>query len=202
MSFFVTSVGIGRGGNLGGLAGADAHCQSLAAAAGRGNVTWRAYLSTQGPNAVNARDRIGTGPWYNQRGQIIANSVAELHGDTLEQARIGNFISGANALDERGQPVPGNEHDILTGSTLDGRAYTDNTRDSTCGNWTSAADGDVPAGVVPDPILPGVPSARLGHSDKGNIVPSWNSSHPSRGCSQASLVGTGGAGRLYCFATN
>ena len=102
MSFFVTSVGIGRGGNLGGLAGADAQCQSLAAAAGRGNVTWRAYLSTQGPNAVNARDRIGNGPWYNQRGQVIANSVAELHGDTLEQARIGNFIGAANALDENG----------------------------------------------------------------------------------------------------
>ena len=153
MSFFVTSVGVGRGGNLGGLAGADAHCQSLAAAVGRGNVTWRAYLSTQGPNAVNARDRIGNGPWYNQRGQVIARSVAELHGDTLEQARIGNFISLANSLDEKGQPVPsgfpGNEHDLLTGSTLDGRAYTDNTRDFTCSNWTSAADGSVPDGVVP-----------------------------------------------------
>lgn len=206
MSFFVTSVGIGRGGNLGGLAGADAQCQSLAAAAGRGNVTWHAYLSTQGPNAVNARDRIGNGPWYNQRGQIIANSVAELHGDSLEQARIGNFIGAANSLDERGQPVPnsfpGSEHDILTGSTLDGRAYTDNTRDFTCSNWTSAADGALPDGVVPDPLPPGVPSARLGHSDKGNIVPSWNSSHQSRGCSQASLVTTGGGGRLYCFATN
>jgi hypothetical protein len=206
MSFFVTSVGIGRGGNLGGLAGADAQCQSLAAAAGRGNVTWHAYLSTQGPNAVNARDRIGNGPWYNQRGQIIARSVAELHGDTLEQARIGNFIGAANSLDEKGQPVPnsfpGSEHDILTGSTLDGRAYTDNTRDFTCSNWTSAADGALPDGVVPDPLPPGVPSARLGHSDKGNIVPSWNSSHQSRGCSQASLVATGGGGRLYCFATN
>ena len=206
MSFFVTSVGIGRGGNLGGLAGADAQCQSLAAAAGRGNVTWHAYLSTQGPNAVNARDRIGKGPWYNQRGQIIANSVAELHGDTLEQARIGNFIGAANSLDEKGQPVPnsfpGSEHDILTGSTLDGRAYADNTRDFTCSDWTSAADGALPDGVVPDPLPPGVPSARLGHSDKGNIVPSWNSSHQSRGCSQASLVATGGGGRLYCFATN
>lgn len=202
MSFFVTSVGIGRGGDLGGLAGADAHCQALATAAGRGNVTWRAYLSTQGPNAVNARDRIGNGPWYNQRGQVIAASVAELQGDTLDQARIGNFINGANAVDEKGEPVPRTEHDILTGSMLDGRAYADNTRDFTCGNWTSAADGDVPQGVVPDPIPPGVPSARLGHADKGNIVPSWNSSHPSRGCSQASLVATGGAGRLYCFATN
>src|SRR6186713_1851995 len=102
MTFFVTSVGLGRGGDLGGLAGADAHCQALAAAVGRGNVTWRAYLSTQGPNAVNARDRIGNGPWYNQRGQVIARSVAELHGDTLEQARIGNFIGQANSLDEKG----------------------------------------------------------------------------------------------------
>jgi len=206
MSFFVTSVGIGRGGILGGLAGADAHCQSLAAAVGRGNATWHAYLSTQGPNAINARDRIGNGPWYNHRGQVIARSVAELHGDSLEQARIGNFIGAANSVDEKGQPVPsgfpGNEHDILIGSTLDGRAYTDNTRDSTCSNWTSAADGGVPDGVVPDPIPPGVPSARLGHCDKGNIVPSWNSSHPSRGCSQESLVATGGSGRLYCFATN
>ena len=101
MSFFVTSVGIGRGGNLGGLAGADAHCQSLAAAAGRGNVTWHAYLSTQGPNAVNARDRIGNGPWYNQRGQMIAPSVAELHGDTLEQARIGNFIGPQTHLTKK-----------------------------------------------------------------------------------------------------
>jgi hypothetical protein len=200
MSFFVTSVGLGRGGNLGGLAGADAHCQALAAAVGRGNVTWRAYLSTQGPNAVNARDRIGTGPWYNQRGQVIAGSVAQLQGDTLDQARIGNFINVVNALDEKGQPVPGNEHDILTGSMLDGRANTDPTRDYTCNNWTSAADGGLAAGIVPDPIPPGVPSARLGHSDKGNIVPSWNSSHPSRGCSQESLVATGGGGRLYCFA--
>jgi hypothetical protein len=206
MSFFVTSVGLGRGGNLGGLAGADAHCQALGAAAGRGNETWRAYLSTQGPGAVNARDRIGNGPWYNQRGQVIARSVADLHGDTLEQARIGNFISLTNSLDEKGQPVPssfpGSEHDILTGSTLDGRAFTDNTRDATCSNWTSAADGGVADGVVPDPLPPGVPSARLGHSDKGNLVPSWNSSHPSRGCSQASLVATGGGGRFYCFATN
>ncbi len=206
MSFFVTSAGLGRGGDLGGLAGADAHCQALAAAAGRGNITWRAYLSTQGPNAVNARDRIGNGPWYNQRGQVIANSVAELHGDTLEQARIGNFVSVANSLDEKGQPVPntfpGSEHDILTGSTLEGRAFTDSTRDYTCSNWTSSADGTLPEGQVPNPIPPGIPSARLGHSDKGNIVPSWNSSHSSRGCSQQSLVATGGGGRLYCFAVN
>ena len=133
--------------------------------AGRGGVTWHAYLSTQGPNAVNARDRIG------------------------------NFIGAANSLDEKGQPVPstfpGSERDILTGSTLDGRAYTDTTRDYTCGNWTSAADGNLADGVVPDPTPPGVPSARLGHADTGNIVPSWNSSHPSRG-----------GGRLYCFAVS
>lgn len=206
MSFFVTSAGLGRGGNLGGLAGADAHCQALATGVGRGNVTWRAYLSTQGPNAVNARDRIGNGPWYNQRGQIIAASVAQLHGDTLDQARIGNFISIANSLDERGQPVPsafpGSEHDILTGSTLEGRAYRDTTSDYTCNNWTSSSDGTLPQGPVPDPIPPGIPSARLGHSDKGNIVPSWNSSHSSRGCSQQSLVATGGSGRFYCFAAN
>ena len=144
---------------------------------------------------VSATD-LGT----NQRGKIIADSIAELHGDTLEQARIGNFIGIANSLDERGQPVPNGipsrEHDILTGSTLEGRAYTDKKWDFTCNNWTSAADGALPDGVVPDPLPPGVPSARLGHSDKGNIVPSWNSSHPSRGCSQASLVVTGGGGRF------
>jgi hypothetical protein len=206
MSFFVTSVGLGRGGDLGGLAGADAHCQALAAAAGRGNVTWRAYLSSQGPNAVNARDRIGNGPWYNQRGQIIANSVAELQGDTIEQARVGNFIGITNSLDEKGQPVPsvfpGSEHDILTGSTLEGRAYTNTTSDYSCNNWTSSADGTLPEGPPPNPLPPGIPSARLGHSDKGNINPSWVSSHSSRGCSQASLVATGGGGRFYCFAVN
>ncbi len=230
MSFFVTSAGLGRGGDLGGLAGADAHCQALATAAGRGNVTWRAYLSTQGPNAVNARDRIGSGPWYNQRGQLIAANVAELHGDTLEQARVGNFINVANALDEKGNPVPnafpGSEHDILTGSTIEGRAYTDNTRDYTCNNWTSSAAGTPPAprgagaapaappaaGAAPPPVVgrgapgplqpPGVPSARVGHSDKGNIVPSWNSSHSTNGCAQPNLVQVGGGGRLYCFAAN
>jgi hypothetical protein len=202
MSFFVTSIGKGDGGNLGGIAGADAQCQMLAAAAGRGGVTWHAYLSTQGPNAVNARDRIGSGPWYNQRGQVIAGSVAELQGDTIEQARIGNFINGANSLDEKGQPVPNNEHDMLTGSTLDGRAYTDNTRDYTCNNWTSNQAGNLPPGRVPDPQPVGMPSARVGHADKGNIVPSWNSSHPTPGCSQMNFVQVGGAGRLYCFAVN
>lgn len=206
MSFFVTSVGLGRGGDLGGLAGADAHCQALATAAGRGTVTWHAYLSTQGPNAVNARDRIGNGPWYNQRGQVIAASVAELHGDTLEQARIGNFIGITNSLDEKGQPVPSAipvmEHDMLTGSTIEGRAYAGTAPDYTCSNWTSSADGPPPPEGQPPAPVPTGPSARLGHSDKGNFVPSWNSSHSSRGCSQASLVATGGAGRFYCFAVN
>lgn len=206
MSFFVTSVGIGKGGDLGGVAGADAHCQALAAAAGRGTVTWHAYLSTQGPNAVNARDRIGNGPWYNARGQVIARSVADLHGDTIEQARIGNFIGVANSLDEKGQPVPntfpGSEHDILTGSTLEGRAFTDTTRDYTCNNWTSSAEGTFPPGPMPDPPPQGQPSARVGHADKGNIVPSWNSSHNTPGCSVEKLRGIGGAGRLYCFAVN
>ncbi len=202
MSFFVTSAGSGNGGNLGGLAGADARCQMLATAAGRGGVTWHAYLSTQGPNAVNARDRIGAGPWYNQRGQVIAANVSELHGDTLDQARIGNFISGTNSLDEKGQPVPGNEHDILTGSTLDGRAYTDSSHDYTCSNWSSNTHVDAPPGRVPDPPPPNTPSARVGHADKGNIVPSWNSSHPTPGCSQMNFAAVGGGGRLFCFAIN
>lgn len=207
MSFFVTSAGTGRGGDLGGLAGADAHCQALATAAGRGAVTWHAYLSTQGPNAVNARDRIGKGPWYNQRGQIIARDVGDLHGDTLEQARIGNFIGVANSLDEKGQPVPnvfpGSEHDILTGSTLEGRAYAtpSATSDFTCNNWTSSVAGTI-QGAPPDPPPAGQPSARVGHADKGNRVPSWNSSHLTPGCSQANLAQIGGGGRLYCFAVN
>jgi hypothetical protein len=192
MSFFITSVGKGDGANLGGLAGADAHCQALAAAAGRGAATWRAYLSTQGAGAVNARDRIGNGPWFNQRGQRVAQNVAELHGDTLEQARIGNALGKQLSLTEKGTVVNGvgdkpNEHDILTGSQSDGRAYTD-AADHTCSNWTSnAATG----------------SAQLGHSDKqGGGNGSWNSTHGSKGCGQANLVATGGAGLLYCFATN
>src|SRR5215471_1195460 len=141
MSFFVTSVGKGDGANYGGLAGADAYCQTLAAAAGRGDVKWVAYLSTQGAGAVNARDRIGPGPWFNAKGQQIAASVAELHGDTLEQARTGNRIQKTTALSEKGDPVNGvgdspNQHDILTGSTPDGRAFTD-ASDHTCGNYTS-----------------------------------------------------------------
>jgi hypothetical protein len=191
MSFFVTSVGKGDGANLGGLAGADAHCQSLAAAAGRGAATWRAYLSTQGPGAVNARDRIGNGPWFNARGQRIAADLGSLHGDTIEQARIGNALGKMFALTEKNAPVNGvgdkpNEHDILTGSTADGRAYTDGM-DHTCNNWTSNSAG----------------SAQLGHSDKqGGGNSSWNSTHPSKGCSQQNLVATGGAGLFYCFAVN
>ena len=192
MSFFVTSVGMGDGANLGSLAAADAHCQMLAEAAGRGDSTWQAYLSTQGPNAVNARDRIGSGPWYAHGGRRrIAQDVGELHGDTLDQARLGNALGKAISLTEQGEVVPGigdrsNEHDILTGSQPDGRAYTDGM-DHTCNNWTSNGEG----------------SAQLGHTDKqGGGNGSWNSTHPSRGCSQENLVGTGGAGRLYCFATN
>jgi hypothetical protein len=192
MGFFVTSVGVGDGAKLGGLAGADAHCQKLAAAVGAGNRTWHAYISTQGPNAVNARDRIGNGPWYNQtgRGQIAPN-VAQLHGDTLDQARLGNNLSRSTVLTEKGTPVKGigdtpNEHDMLTGSQPDGRAYTDSA-DHTCNNWTSNADG----------------SAQLGHFDRtGGGNTSWNSAHPSRGCSQPNLVSTGGAGYFYCFAIN
>jgi hypothetical protein len=191
MSFFVTSVGKGDGANYGGIAGADAHCQSLAAAAGRGAATWRAYLSTQGPGAVNARDRIGAGPWANARGQVIAANVAELHGDTLEQARMGNRVHKTTALNEMGMPVNGvgdnpNQHDMLTGSQPDGRAYTDGM-DHTCSNYTSNADGKG--------------SVQLGHHDRlGGANASWNSVHASRGCSQPNLVQTGGAGLLYCFA--
>jgi hypothetical protein len=193
MSFFITSVPKGDGANYGGLAGADAYCQMLGAAAGRGSSTWHAYLSTQGPGAVNARDRIGNGPWFNQRGQRVAQNLGELHGDTIEQARLGNALGKQISLDEKGAITNGvgdmpNQHDILTGSQPDGRAYTDGM-DHTCSNWTSNADGRG--------------SAQLGHSDKqGGGNGSWNSTHPSRGCSQPNLVSTGGAGKLYCFATN
>jgi hypothetical protein len=196
MSFFVTSVGTGTGANLGGLAGADAHCQKLAVESGRegaANKTWHAYLSTQGPNAVNARDRIGPGPWYNARGGRIGMSVAELHGDTLDQARIGNALGKQISLTEKNTIVNGvgdtpNVHDMLTGSQPDGRAYTD-AADHTCSNYTSNADG--------------TGSVQLGHVDKqGGNNGSWNSSHPSRGCSQPNLVATGGAGMFYCFAAN
>ena len=194
MTFFVTSVGMGKGGDLGGLAGADAYCQKLAAAAGGGNKTWHAYLSTQARNgqpAINARDRIGTGPWYNSKGQPISDTQSELHGDTLIEAQRGSNLFKQSALNEKGQVINGfgdmpNQHDMLTGSQPDGRAYTDNA-DHTCNNWTSSGQG----------------SARVGHSDRtGGGNTSWNSAHDSRGCSQENLVSTGGAGLLYCFAIN
>ncbi len=192
MTFFVTSVGVGNGGNLGGLAGADAHCLMLATAVGAGNHTWRAYLSTQakdGQLAINARDRIGQGPWYNARGQQIARGQADLHGDTLELARLGSNLFKQSALNEKGQVMNGvgdtpNTHDMLTGSQTDGRAFTD-SQDHTCNNWTSSGSG----------------SAQVGHSDRtGGGNHSWNSAHASRGCSQDNLVSTGGAGLFYCFA--
>ena len=182
MSFFVTSVGSGNGGNLGGLNGADKQCQALAAKAGAGNRTWRAYLSTSGAGGVNARDRIGKGPWVNAKGQVIANNVDELHSDKVN-------INNDAALDEQGRPInaPGapNRHDILTGSTPDGRAT-----DTTCQNWTSAA---------------GDQTAMLGHHDRmtfGKPGSPWNAAHASKGCSQENLVATGGAGLFYCFAAD
>jgi hypothetical protein len=180
MSFFVSSVGSGMGGNLGGIEGADKHCQALAAKAGAGNRVWRAYLSTSGPKSVNARDRIGTGPWSNVKGQVIASSVDELHSDKAN-------INNDTALDEQGRQInpPGapNRHDILTGSTADGRAT-----EMTCQNWTSSA---------------GDQTAMLGHHDRltfGKPGSPWNAAHASKGCSQENLVATGGAGLIYCFA--
>jgi hypothetical protein len=192
MSFFVTSEGGGKGADLGGLAGADALCERLAGASGQPSAaskTWHAYLSTQGPGAVNARDRIGNGPWYNSKGQQIAASLAELHGDTVELGRLGNRINKVSALDEKDNLHKGvgdtpNEHDVLTGSQPDGRAFNDNA-DHTCNNWTSSSTG----------------TAMLGHLDRlGGPNASWNSVHPSQGCSQQNLIATGGAGFLYCFA--
>jgi hypothetical protein len=192
MGFFITSKGLGDGGNLGGLAGADAHCQSLAAAAGAGNRTWHAYLSTQATAdkpAVNARDRIGTGPWLNAKGAQIAANVADLHGDVV---RDRNSINKEFALNEKGEIVNArgdtpNRHDILTGSQSDGRAWPAGA-DKTCKNWTSNLEGN----------------ATVGHHDRaGGGNSSWNQAHDSRpGCSQANLVSTGGDGLFYCFAVN
>jgi hypothetical protein len=193
-SFFITSAGIGNGGNLGGLAGADNHCQTLAQAAGSGAKTWRAYLSTQptdGAPAVNARDRIGNGPWQNSKGVVIARDVAELHG--------ANNLTKQTVLSEKGEVNNGrgdtpNRHDVLTGSKPDGTAFPAGD-DRTCKNWTSSMQG----------------AAMMGHSDRiglrdDDASKSWNSSHPSRGpdggCSQADLKSTGGDGLLYCFAAN
>ena len=190
MGFFITSVGPGNGADLGGLRGADQHCQSLAAAAGAGNRSWRAYLSTAaggGMLGVNARDRIGDGPWYNANGQIIAANVADLHGD-FERDR--NNIRKPTAVDESGELVNGagdqpNQHDILTGSDSHGRAILGVAATTTCDNWTSSGEG----------------SAMVGHFDRlGGANASWNAVHMSRGCSQENLVGSGGAGLIYCFA--
>jgi hypothetical protein len=194
LSFFVTSAGSGQGANLGGLAGADAHCQALATAVGSTKKTWRAYLSTQakgGEAAINARDRIGNGPWHNARGAQVARDLAHLHGDALDLARLGNNLSRTTAVTEKGEPVKGagdqpNQHDILTGSQPDGRAFADGA-DHTCNNYTSSGEG----------------SAQVGHFDRtGGGNTSWNSAHGSRGCSQANLESTGGAGLFYCFAAD
>ncbi len=183
MSFFITSVGPGNGADLGGLDGADDHCQSLAAAVGAGSARWRAYLSaTSGEGVIHARDRIGAGPWYNAAGVIVATDVDQLHGE--------NNLTKQTALDENGQIVNGrgdspNRHDILTGSRTDGTAYED--QQLTCADWTSSGSG----------------AAQLGHHDRqgGGADPtSWNSAHASRGCSQSDLRGTGGDGLFYCFA--
>lgn len=185
--FFVTSVGGGKGGDLGGLAGADAHCQALAKAEGSGDHTWRAYLSTtatQTAPVVNARDRIGAGPWYNAEGLLIAANIVELHGPESK-------INKDTAVTERLDPVNGvgddpNRHDIVTGSRPDGTAF-DGSADLTCGNWTSSTTG----------------RAQAGHHDRrgqGASADSWNSAHTSRGCAQQDLQATGGAGLFYCFA--
>ena len=200
MSFFVTSVGLGDGANLGGLKGADGHCQKLAEAADAGDRTWRAYLSTQATAdepAINARDRIGQGPWYNANGVRIAANLGQLHGDTLAVARKGNFINIRTAVTETGEMVPGeirvvglegrrNQHDILTGTQPDGTAFTDSF-DRTCSNWTSNREDG---------------SANVGHHDRitSFTSQSWIDAHPSRGCSQENLIATGGAGQFYCFA--
>jgi hypothetical protein len=190
LSFFITSKGPGNGANLGGLEGADKHCQTLAAAVGQGSKVWRAYLSASAagsPGAqvvVHAKDRIGTGPWFNAKGVQVAASVADLHSDN-------NKLSKENSLTEKGEVVNGrgdtpNRHDILTGSQLDGTLATGDTN-LTCNNWTSGGDG----------------SAQVGHHDRtggGQNPTSWNSAHGSKGCSQTNLQGTGGDGLFYCFA--
>lgn len=192
MGFFITSVGAGDGGNLGGLEGADAHCQRLAQAAGAGGRTWRAYLSATaagGQAPVNARDRIGSGPWYNAKGVLIAWNVADLHGDVQ---RDRNSINREFALNENGVAVNGrgdspNQHDILTGSDSHGRVMVGSAAITTCNNWTSNSAGN----------------AVVGHHDRsGGGNSSWNAAHSSRGCGQADLVASGGAGLFYCFAAN
>jgi len=187
MSFFLTSKGPGDGANLGGLAGADAHCEALADSVGAGGRNWRAYLSTSGESAVDARDRIGSGPWTAANGVKVATDVDDLHSDN-------NKLSKENSIGENGDPINGrgdspNRHDILTGSNLDGTAFSDG-EDHTCQNWTySGSEG----------------SAAVGHHDRQGGGPnptSWNNAHGSRGCSQSDLQGTGGDGLYYCFATD
>jgi hypothetical protein len=190
MTFFITSAGPGNGADLGGLEGADAYCQSLAEAAGSAGKTWRAYLSTQGDGAINARDRIGEGPWQNAKGEVIATSVDDLHSDS-------NKLTKETALNEKGEIVNGrgdspNRHDILSGSQADGTAYSSD-EDRTCGNWTNSGEDG---------------AAFVGHHDRIGLSDdapskSWNASHSTRGgCSQTALQSTGGDGLFYCFATN
>lgn len=190
MTFFITSAGPGNGADLGGLDGADAHCAFLAYQQGFGDLTWRAYLSTPATGsepAVNARDRIGPGPWHNYDGVLIARNPSHLHTNDAN-------LTKATILTEKGDPVNGrgdspNQHDILTGSTLLGRAFPASDGDTTCDNWTSSGEG----------------SARVGHHDRtggGQNPSSWNSAHGSRGCSQENLQGTGGNGYFYCFAAD
>jgi hypothetical protein len=187
MTFFVTSTGSGQGANLGGLAGADALCEQRAASvdAAGGPRKWRAYLSTSGANAVNARDRIGEGPWQNAKGVVVATSVADLHSANNKLSKQNSVSEKGEVISGRGDPV--NKHDILTGSSPDGRSLPG---EMTCANWTSNGAG----------------SAMLGHHDRIGIgdtdaAKSWNSSHPSKGCSQDALKSTGGDGLIYCFAT-
>ena len=188
MTFFITSAGPGDGANLGGLEGADAHCEMLADAQGAGGMGWAAYLSTineDGSAAVNARDRIGTGPWHNQAGALIANNVDELHSDAANLTKESILTEMGDMVSGRGDEV--NMHDILTGSNMDGTAMTGDGYNN-CGNWTSNGEG----------------STGVGHHDRtggGQNPTSWNSAHGSRGCSQENLQGTGGNGFFYCFAT-
>ena len=187
MSFFLTSANPGKGGDLGGLAGADAYCQRLATSANAGGKTWRAYLSNAAP-AVNARDRIGRGPWQNVKGQMVATSVDDLHGASNKLDKQSALTEKGDIISGRGDPV--NMHDILTGSTADGRLDT-SAADTTCGNWTKSGEG----------------SATVGHHDRIGLnesapMKSWNASHPTRGCGMEALKSTGGAGLFYCFAAN
>lgn len=191
MSFFVTSVGKGNGADLGGLEGADAHCQALAKSAGSSQSNWRAYLSTTAPGGeagVSARDRIGKGPWHNAKGVMVAKNVEDLHSDASNVTKMTALTEKGESVSGRGDPV--NTHDILTGSDPSGR-YSTAGGDTTCGNWTKSGEG----------------SAIVGHHDRMGLketwhMKSWNSSHGSRGCSQDALKGSGGAGLLYCFAAN